>query len=105
MLFGAGMLEGLPPHRPTHVLRLDTSERAARAMTDLIGEVFDPTETAVAAFEAEDGKTWHLEGLLLEEPDEEAVRELIRPILGDAADEAVFAAIDQQDWVRASLEG
>ena len=102
---GPGMLEGLPPHRPTHVLRLDTNERAARAMTDLIGEVFDPTETAVAAFEAEDGKTWHLEAYFSEEPDEEAVRELIRPILGDAADEATFAAIDQQDWVRASLEG
>ena len=102
---GAHMLEGLPPHRPTHVLRLDTNERAARAMTDLIGEVFDPTETAVAAFEAEDGKSWHLEAYFSEEPDEEAVRELIRPILGAAADEATFAAIDQQDWVRASLEG
>ncbi|WP_018261994.1 50S ribosomal protein L11 methyltransferase [Methylobacterium sp. WSM2598] len=99
------MLEGLPPHRPTHVLRLDTSERGARAMTDLLGEVFDPTETAVAAFEAEDGVTWRLEAYFSEEPDEEAVRELIRPLVGDAADRAVFAAIDQQDWVRASLEG
>jgi len=44
------MLEGLPPHRPTHVLRLDTDEKSARAMTDLLGEMFDPTETAVAAF-------------------------------------------------------
>ncbi|MEH3147833.1 MAG: 50S ribosomal protein L11 methyltransferase [Methylobacterium frigidaeris] len=99
------MLEGLPPHRPTHVLRLDTDERAARAMTDLIGEVFDPTETAVAAFEAEDGRTWRLEAYFSEEPDEDAVREMIRPIVGDAADAAVFAAIDQQDWVRSSLEG
>ncbi|MFE1603114.1 50S ribosomal protein L11 methyltransferase [Methylobacterium sp. ID0610] len=99
------MLEGLPPHRPTHVLRLDTSERAARAMTDLLGEVFDPTETAVAAFEAEDGVTWRLEAYFSEEPDEDAVRDLIRPIVGEAADAAVFTAIDQQDWVRASLEG
>ncbi|GJD50163.1 Ribosomal protein L11 methyltransferase [Methylobacterium crusticola] len=99
------MLEGLPPHRPTHVLRLDTDERAARAMTDLIGEVFDPGETAVAAFEAEDGRTWRLEAYFSEEPDEAAVRALIRPIVGDAADAASFAAIDQQDWVRASLEG
>ncbi|RVU20058.1 50S ribosomal protein L11 methyltransferase [Methylobacterium oryzihabitans] len=99
------MLEGLPPHRPTHVLRLDTDERAARAMTDLIGEVFDPTETAVAAFEAEDGRTWRLEAYFSDAPDEDAVREMIRPIVGDAADAAEFTAIDQQDWVRASLEG
>ncbi|WP_298954613.1 50S ribosomal protein L11 methyltransferase [uncultured Methylobacterium sp.] len=99
------MLEGLPPHRPTHVLRLDTDERAARAMTDLIGEVFDPTETAVAAFEAEDGLTWRLEAYFSDAPDEDAVREMIRPIVGDAADTALFSAIDQQDWVRASLEG
>ncbi|MBY0298394.1 MAG: 50S ribosomal protein L11 methyltransferase [Methylobacterium sp.] len=99
------MLEGLPPHRPTHVLRLDTDERAARAMTDLIGEVFDPTETAVAAFEDEDGKTWRLEAYFAEPPDEEAVRELIRPVVGEAADRASFTAIDQQDWVRASLDG
>jgi FMN phosphatase YigB (HAD superfamily) len=32
------MLEGLPPHRPTHVLRLITDEPSARAMTELLGE-------------------------------------------------------------------
>ncbi|GJE28535.1 50S ribosomal protein L11 methyltransferase [Methylobacterium organophilum] len=99
------MLEGLPPHRPTHLLRLLTHEAAARSMTDLLGEVFDPTETAVAAFEAEDGQTWRLEAYFSEAPDEEIIRDLIRPIVGDAADEAVFETIDQQDWVRASLEG
>ena len=55
------MIEGLPPHNPTHVMRLDTDEKRARALTELLGEVFDPTETAVAAFEAEDGRTWRLE--------------------------------------------
>ena len=99
------MLEGLPPHRPTHVLRLLTDEASARAMTDLLGEMFDPTETAVAAFEAEDGVTWRLEAYFADAPDEEMVRELIRPIVGDQADGADFQTIDQQDWVRASLEG
>ena len=70
------MLEGLPPHRPTHVMRLVTDERAARATTDLLGEIFDPAETAVAAFEAEDGRTWLLEAYFSEEPDEDAIREL-----------------------------
>jgi ribosomal protein L11 methyltransferase len=99
------MLEGLHPNRPTHVMRLTTDERSARAMTDLIGEVFDPTETAVAAFETEDGGPWLLEAYFAHEPDEDVVRELVRPIVGDEADRAVFVPIAQQDWVKASLEG
>ncbi len=99
------MLEGLPPHRPTHVLRLITDEPSARTMTELLGEMFDPMETAVAAFEVEETGAWRLEAYFSEEPDAEMIRELIRPVLGAQADEAVFETIDQQDWVRASLEG
>lgn len=99
------MLEGLPPHRPTHVLRLITDEPSARAMTELLGEMFDPMETAVAAFEVEETGAWRLEAYFSEEPDAEMIRELIRPVLGAQADEALFETIDQQDWVRASLEG
>ncbi|MGU3536243.1 50S ribosomal protein L11 methyltransferase [Methylobacterium sp. A54F] len=99
------MLEGLPPHRPTHVLRLLTDEASARAMTDLLGEMFDPTETAVAAFEAEDGVTWRLEAYFSDAPDEDFIRDLIRPVVGAGADAAEFHTLDQQDWVRASLEG
>lgn len=99
------MLEGLHPNRPTHVMRLATSERAARATTDVIGEMFDPAETAVAAFETEDGKSWLLEAYFAAPPDEAAVRDMIRPVLGDQADAAVFEAIAQKDWVAASLEG
>ena len=99
------MLEGLPPHRPTHILRMMTDEASARAMTDLLGEMFDPTETAVAAFEAEDGVTWRLEAYFADAPDEGFVRDLIRPVVGDAADAAEFRTVEQQDWVRASLEG
>jgi ribosomal protein L11 methyltransferase len=99
------MIEGLPPHRPTHVLRMLTDEASARAMTDLLGEMFDPTETAVAAFEAEDGVTWRLEAYFADAPDEGFIRDLIRPVVGDAADTAEFRTIEQQDWVRASLEG
>lgn len=99
------MLEGLPPHRPTHVLRLLTDEGSARAMTDLLGEMFDPTQTAVAAFEAEDGKTWRLEAYFADAPDEAMIRDLIRPVVGAQAEDATFETIDQQDWVRASLEG
>ncbi len=99
------MLEGLHPNRPTHIMRLVTDERSARAMTDLLGEVFDPAETAVAAFETEDGRTWLLEAYFASEPDEDVIRELVRPIVGERADEAVFEAIAQKDWVAASLKG
>ncbi|CAO4181993.1 50S ribosomal protein L11 methyltransferase [Methylorubrum extorquens] len=99
------MLEGLPPHRPTHVLRLITDEPSARAMTELLGEMFDPMETAVAAFEVEETGAWRLEAYFSEKPDAEMISDLIRPMVGAQADAAVFETIDQQDWVRASLEG
>src|SRR3954454_4215894 len=99
------MIEGLPPHNPTHVMRLSTDESRARALTELLGEVFDPTETAVAAFEAEDGRTWLLEAYFAIEPNEDAIRELARPILGDAVDAAAFALLPKTDWVKNSLEG
>ena len=91
------MLEGLHPNRPTHVMRLVTDERAARATTDILGEVFDPAETAVAAFEAEDGRTWLLEAYLASPPDEDAIRDLVRSVVGAAADGAVFEEIEQRD--------
>lgn len=99
------MLEGLHPNQPTHVLRFSTDERSARMMTELIGELFDPGETAVAAFETEDGRTWLLEAYFAREPDPEAIRELLRPVIGAAADEASIETLDRKDWVTASLEG
>ncbi|QFU16004.1 50S ribosomal protein L11 methyltransferase [Microvirga thermotolerans] len=99
------MLEGLHPNRPTHIFRITTDERSARAMTELIGEIFDPTETAVAAFETEEDGPWLLEAYFAREPDETAIRDLLRPIVGAEADKGVFLPLQQQDWVKASLEG
>ena len=104
-MVSAIMLEGLPPHNPTRVMRLETDERRAKALTELLGEVFDPAETAVAAFEVEDGRAWLLEAYFAGPPDEDAVRDLARPIVGAVADTAVFATLDRTDWVRASLDG
>lgn len=98
------MLEGLPPHKPTHVMRLATDEHTARAMTDILGELFDPAETAVASFEVTDGE-WQLEAYFAHEPDEASIREAVRPVVGNAADGAVFSAIEAKDWVKASLDG
>lgn len=99
------MLEGLHPNRPTHVFRITTDGRSARAMTELIGEIFDPAETAVAAFETEDDGPWLLEAYFSKQPDEAAIRDLLRPIVGEEADKGVFLPLEQQDWVKASLEG
>ena len=92
------MLEGLPPHQPTRVMRLHTDERRAKALTELLGEVFEPAETAVAAFESEDEKTWLLEAYFAHPPDEDAIRDLARPIVGDAIDGAVFDTLGRKDW-------
>ena len=103
------MLEGLHPHAPTHVLRLVTDEKRARALTELLGEIFDPAETAVAAFEDEADKSdkpvWRLEAYFAHEPDEDAIRELARTVLGDDIEGAEFDTLAGADWVRASLEG
>jgi ribosomal protein L11 methyltransferase len=99
------MLEGLPPHQPTRVMRLVTDERRAKALTELLGEIFDPAETAVAAFEAEDGRTWLLEAYFAHPPDEDGIRDLARPIVGDAIETARFDTLGRTDWVKASLDG
>ena len=61
------------------------TRRAPRALTELLGEVFDPAETAVAAFEVEDGRAWLLEAYFADPPDEDAIRDLARGVVGDAA--------------------
>ena len=99
------MLEGLHPHAPTHVLRLATDEGRARALTELLGEVFDPAETAVAAFESPDGAEWLLEAYFASEPDEGAIRDLARAVVGDVIDGARFDTLAGTDWVKASLDG
>lgn len=101
--YTAIMLEGLHPNNPTHVARLSTHERHARKIADLIGEAFDPTETAVAAFEAPDG-SWLVEVYFADPPDEDWVRDLIVAAAGEPV-AVVFDAFGQKDWVAASLEG
>lgn len=102
------MREGLLPHTVTSVLRLSTSESKARAMTELLGEMLDPTDTAVAAFEVEEaGKapSWFVEVYFADRPDEEAIRDLIRPIVGPEGDAGVFTDVEARDWVKSSLDG
>ncbi len=105
------MREGLLPATVATVLELSTSGEQARALTELLGEIFDPTETAISAFEVEEGVTtlsmntpWKVEIYFAHPPDEEAVRDLLRPIVGDLAD-TPFTTVNTKDWVANSLDG
>jgi ribosomal protein L11 methyltransferase len=99
------MREGLIPHKVTTILRLSTTQAKARALTEGLGEVFDPENSAVAAFERPDG-TWLVEVYFAEPPDEHAVRSLVELTAGkEAALRASFDALEAKDWVAASLEG
>jgi len=102
------MREGLLPHTVTTVLKMSTTVGRARAITELLGEVLDPGETAVSAFEIDDeaeDSPWFVEVFFAEPPDEDAIRDLIGPIMGADLTNAVFAAVESKDWVKASLDG
>ncbi|WP_020177282.1 50S ribosomal protein L11 methyltransferase [Methyloferula stellata] len=106
------MLEGLPPNKAAHVMRLECDEGIARRIADIIVETYDPAETAASAFEAvtntKDWKEvpWIVEVYFGHPPDEDGIRALVECAAGPAAAAAaVFARIDQKDWVAASLEG
>jgi ribosomal protein L11 methyltransferase len=100
------MLEGLPPNGASHVLRLTTDEGRARAVADIVVETFDPTETAAAAFEVDDGPVWSVEVYFADAPDEEEIRGLIEAVSdAETAARAEFFEIAKEDWVQKSLAG
>lgn len=100
------MREGLLPNNATHLLRLEAEEILARRAADFLTEMLPAEETAAAAFEVDDGRTWSLEVYFAHQPDEKAVRELLAAVAGPAlAASAEFARIEQKDWVASSLAG
>lgn len=100
------MLEGLPPNGASHVLRLTCDERRARAVADIIVETFDPTETAAAAFEEDNGAYWAVEIYFAAAPDEESIRDLIAAVSDvETGQKAQFLQIAKQDWVQNALSG
>lgn len=100
------MLEGLPPNGASHMLRLVADQRRARAIADLLVETYDPAETAAAAFEEPGGANWAVEVYFAFEPDAAQIRALIASAAGEeAAAQAEFSHIAQQDWVESALAG
>lgn len=90
---------------PTHVMRLETNETTARQLIDQLVEFFDPEEVAFAAFEKDDGPVWLWEAYFSKPPEQDMIRQLVRPILGNMTDNLSFESLMAQDWVKASLEG
>lgn len=100
------MLEGPHPNAPIHVARIVTDESGAQRISDLVGESFDPADTAVAAFEAQ-GETmpsWLVEIFFARAPDRAVVTDLIR-LATQAAPAVTFDTFEEKDWVLASLAG
>ncbi len=92
------------PPGATFVARLSAGESEARRLADLLGEMFDPAETAVAAFESE--RSWTVEILFRLPPDEDAVRDLVAATAGAEAARAIaFATVADRDWVAAGFAG
>jgi ribosomal protein L11 methyltransferase len=104
------MMEGLPPNNAAHVMRLVTDRARATRLVDVIGEIFDPAESAASAFEIEDApeapKPWLVEVYFADAPDEAAILDIVR-MTTDAptASVARFETILAKDWVEASLAG
>ena len=106
------MLEGLPPNNAAHMMSLACNEEQARAIADLIVEMFDPADAAASAFEREPNTRdwssgeWLVEAYFGDAPDEDYVRSLVATAAGEeAASAVVFSLVADKDWIAASLEG
>src|SRR5437763_1524510 len=80
------------------------NEQAAKAVVDLLTEVFFDGDTAVAAFERPDGR-WDVTVHFARQPDQALVRDLVGKAAGEAvARSTSFDTIEARDWVKASLD-
>jgi len=80
-------------------------ERTASRLVDVLSESLDGNDVAVVAFEQPGGR-WDVTMYFAQEPDHDAVRDLIAQAAGQAvADTLTFDAVAATDWVKSSLEG
>jgi ribosomal protein L11 methyltransferase len=116
----------------TTLARLVTIEPIAKAIADALSELFEPDELAASAFEFVDDTAlptsvprpnravegamgtllpdseapWLCELYFSEDPDETAIRDLVRSIAGEEAAAALaFSSVEAQDWIATALEG
>jgi ribosomal protein L11 methyltransferase len=91
------------PHTATSVAVLETSEQAARKVTDLAAEYFVGDDVAVSLVDSGAGR-WCVTIYFRATPDRKAVRALIAGAAGPAAAKALrWQQVAAKDWVRESL--
>ena len=91
------------PHTATSVAVLETSEQAARKVTDLAAEYFVGDDVAVSLVDSGAGR-WCVTIYFRATPDRKAVRGLIAGAAGPAAAKALrWQQVAAKDWVRESL--
>lgn len=83
----------------TTVARLICDEGTAKRVADLLSEILEAGEAAIAAFEGADTQ-WAVEVHFETPPDEAALRRLVATVTGAAL---TFDTIEPKDWVAASL--
>ncbi len=89
----------------TTLARLSCDEQTARRLADCLDTHWDAEDMACAAFENENG-TWQLAIHVRHNPDEDALRALVRREAGeDASDALVIEQVPAKDWVKESLAG
>jgi ribosomal protein L11 methyltransferase len=99
------MPEPSPLPAATAVARLSTDQAAARRIGDALAEIFDGETVAASTFEEPDGR-WSLAVHFRDQPDEDAVRALVKAAAGvQAAQSLAFETLAPTDWVRKSLAG
>jgi ribosomal protein L11 methyltransferase len=95
------MTSPVPTHRASFAIG---DEQAAKAVVDVLTEVFFEGEAALAAFERSDGR-WDVTVHFADPPDQTLVRELVAGAAGaDVASGVTFDTVEARDWVKASLE-
>jgi ribosomal protein L11 methyltransferase len=80
-------------------------EPSANRVVDVLAEIFDNNEAAIAAFERSDGR-WNVTLYFAKQPDQNTVRTMVALAADDiTAQSIVFDTVEAKDWVKASLEG
>jgi ribosomal protein L11 methyltransferase len=94
-----------PSSPSSMVARLVTDAAAARAIVDGVAESFDTLE-AVGSAQIDGPGRWAVAIHFRDPPSEAAVRALVALAAGtDAASALAFSAVQEEDWVKASLKG
>jgi ribosomal protein L11 methyltransferase len=93
-----------PTAAATVVARLETAPQAVPELLDRFAEVFDSSEAAVSAFEAD--PCWSVAIHFRNPPNETAVRALVGLAAGAEAANAIrFERLAERDWVKVALDG